>query len=97
MAFQFETVLGVTRIHRWAVQRAREAVEEFLKIADVRVVDISEKDAQAAINAFSRYGKGRHRAALNLGDCFSYGCASERSIPLLCKGNDFVHTDIELA
>jgi ribonuclease VapC len=93
----FETVLGVMRIHRWTVPRAREAVEEFLEIAGVKVIDISEQDARAALEAFSRFGKGRHRAALNMGDCFSYACASERGIPLLCKGNDFVHTDIELA
>ena len=93
----YETVLGVTRVHRWTIPRARGAVEEFLEIADVKVVDISRKDADAALEAFSRYGKGRHRAALNMGDCFSYACASERGIPLLCKGDDFVHTDIALA
>ena len=86
----FETVLGVSRIHRWTLPRAREAVDEFLQIAGVRVVDISEQDARTAIEASSRYGKGRHRAALNMGDCFSYACAKERGLPLLCKGNDFV-------
>jgi ribonuclease VapC len=93
----YETVLGVMRIHRWTVPRARGAVEEFLEVTDVKVVDVSRKDAETALEAFSRYGKGRHRAALNMGDCFSYACASRREIPLLCKGDDFVHTDIELA
>jgi len=93
----YETVLGVMRVHRWTIPRAHGAVEEFLEVADVKVIDISRKDADAALEAFSRYGKGRHRAALNMGDCFSYACASERGIPLLCKGDDFVHTDIDLA
>jgi len=93
----FETVLGIMRIHRWTVPRSREAVEEFLMIGSIRVIDISEQDARTAVEAFSRFGKGRHKAGLNMGDCFSYACAKERSIPLLCKGNDFVHTDIELA
>ena len=93
----YETVLGVMRIYRWTVPRARGAVEEFLEVTDVKVVDVSRKDAETALEAFSRYGKGRHRAALNMGDCFSYACASRREIPLLCKGDDFVHTDIELA
>jgi len=85
------------RIHRWTVPRSREAVEEFLMIGNIRVIDISAQDARTAIEAFSRFGKGRHKAGLNMGDCFSYACAKERGIPLLCKGNDFVHTDIELA
>ena len=93
----YETVLGVMRIHRWTVPRARGAVEEFLEVTDVKVVDLSRKDAEAALEAFSRFGKGRHRASLNMGDCFSYACARRLEIPLLCKGNDFVHTDIELA
>ena len=41
--------------------------------------------------------KGRHRAALNMGDCFAYACAKMNRVPLLCKGDDFVHTDIRIA
>ncbi len=47
--------------------------------------------------AFDRYGKGRHRAALNFGDCMSYAVAKARSVPLLYKGGDFAHTDIDPA
>ena len=52
---------------------------------------------RAAISAFDRFGKGRHAAALNLGDCFAYACARELDIPVLCKGNDFPQTDIGIA
>lgn len=44
--------------------------------------------------AFERYGKGRHPAALNLGDCFTYALCKERDEPLLFKGNDFSQTDL---
>jgi ribonuclease VapC len=51
----------------------------------------------AARDAFRRYGKGRHRAALNFGDCCAYALAKTLDAPLLFKGNDFVLTDIERA
>jgi len=50
-----------------------------------------------AINAFDRYGKSRHPAALNFGDCFAYACARHAGVPLLYKGDDFPQTDIETA
>ena len=46
--------------------------------------------------AYERYGKGRHAAKLNFGDCLSYACAKLSKQPLLCKGDDFPHTDLEL-
>ncbi len=53
--------------------------------------------AEAARAAFLRYGKGRHPAALNLGDCASYALANARSLPLLFKGGDFAKTDLMAA
>ncbi len=50
-----------------------------------------------AIDAFRFYGKGRHLAGLNIGDCFSYALAVATGHKLLFKGNDFVHTDIQAA
>ena len=49
------------------------------------------------MDAFRRYGKGRHRAGLNIGDCFSYALAKAMDLPLLFKGRDFIHTDIRPA
>ena len=51
----------------------------------------------AARDAFRRYGKGRHRAALNFGDCCAYALAKTLGVPLLFKGNDFAQTDIKRA
>ncbi len=47
-----------------------------------------------AINAFRSFGKGRHQAGLNIGDCFAYALARATGLPLLFKGNDFTRTDI---
>ena len=49
------------------------------------------------LDAFARFGKGRHPAALNMGDCFSYACARTRGLPLLYKDDDFAKTDIASA
>lgn len=60
-------------------------------------MEIVPQDAaltDAARHAFLRYGKGRHPAALNLGDCAAYALAKSRTLPLLFKGNDFPHTDL---
>jgi ribonuclease VapC len=55
---------------------------------------VSLEQARAALASFIRYGKGRHRARLNLGDCFAYALAKTRNLPLLFKGDDFLNTDI---
>jgi ribonuclease VapC len=62
--------------------------------AGMQVVAHDAELAKAARQAFLRYGKGRHSAALNLGDCASYALAKTRSLPLLAKGNDFPRTDL---
>ena len=62
---------------------------------DVRPLD--EEQAERAISAWRRYGRGRHPARLNLGDCFSYALAAELGLPLLFVGEDFAQTDVESA
>jgi ribonuclease VapC len=62
----------------------------------LEIVPFDFEQAQIACLAWSRFGKGRHPAALNVGDCCSYALARVQSLPLLCKGNDFVKTDLEL-
>jgi ribonuclease VapC len=61
------------------------------------VIAVPAEARAAAIDAWDRYGKSRHPAALNFGDCFAYACARIAGVPLLCKGNDFSQTDIETA
>jgi len=64
----------------------------------VTIVALTAEHAQAGIEAYALYGRGsRHPAKLNMGDCFSYALAKTRNLPLLFKGNDFIHTDIEPA
>lgn len=60
----------------------------------VEVVALSESHAMHARRAFRRYGKGRHPAQLNFGDCFAYALAKATGEPLLFKGDDFSKTDI---
>ena len=94
----FEATLGVCRKRHASVAEVQEDVSEFLGTAGVRTVAITSKEAEAALDAFSRYGKGRgHPAQLNLGDCFAYAVAQTYQAPLLFKGEDFTKTDIRPA
>lgn len=61
------------------------------------VADVDAAQARAALAAWRRFGKGRHPAGLNLGDCFSYALAQTQGVPLLFKGMDFAATDIAAA
>jgi ribonuclease VapC len=58
---------------------------------------VTAKQAQIARQAYRDFGKGRHKAGLNFGDCFAYALAKDMDEPLLFKGTDFKHTDIEAA
>ena len=62
--------------------------------ASMRVVAQDAAQAEQARHAFLRYGKGRHAAALNFGDCATYALAKLRNVPLLFKGDDFANTDL---
>ena len=62
--------------------------------AEIQVVSQDAELAKAARAAFLRYGRGRHPAALNLGDCASYALAKHRNLPLVFKGDDFPRTDL---
>lgn len=63
----------------------------------IEIVSVDADQAHLARQAFREYGKGRHPAALNFGDCFSYALAKILEEPLLFKGEDFAKTDIERA
>lgn len=69
----------------------------WLHKAAVDVVAVTAEHADQARRAWRRYGKGRHPASLNYGDCFSYALAALTGEPLLFKGHDFSQTDIEAA
>lgn len=75
---------------------ARGLLARFIREADISVVPFTEAHFDTAIGAWLRYGKGRHPAALNFGDCLSYAVAHLAGLPLLCIGNDFSQTDLRI-
>lgn len=94
----FEATLGICRKREARVDEAAKEIREFLVVAGVATATITDQEAQTALAAFSRFGKGRgHPAQLNLGDCFAYAMAKNHRVELLFKGEDFDKTDIPLA
>jgi ribonuclease VapC len=94
----FEAALGICRKRHASVEEAEDDVREFLELARIQLIPITAKEADTALGAFSRYGKGRgHPAQLNLGDCFAYAVAKNYRTSLLFKGEDFNKTDIRSA
>jgi ribonuclease VapC len=69
-------------------------LRDFCLRGDIDTVPFGPEHLDTAIDAFRRFGKGRHPAGLNLGDCFSYALAKATGEPLLFKGDDFTRTDI---
>ena len=69
----------------------------FLDEPFIGVEPLDAEQATVAAHAYRRYGRGHHRAGLNLGDVFAYALARQRNVPLLFTGENFVHTDIEAA
>lgn len=75
----------------------RDLLEEYLEGAHIEIAAFTSDHCELAIDAFENFGKGRHRAALNFGDCISYAIAKLAAEPLLYVGNDFGLTDIAAA
>jgi ribonuclease VapC len=72
-------------------------LDAWLRDADIVINPIDARQTELARFAFLVYGKGRHPARLNLGDCFSYAAAKALNAPLLFVGNDFAQTDVRVA
>lgn len=72
-------------------------LNDFLDNERIEVIPFDEDLSNLAFDAYRRYGKGRHPARLNMGDCAAYALAKSRGWPLLYKGEDFTQTDIERA
>jgi len=84
------------------IDSARDAVasrrfDEFFRVSGIAIEPVTPRQAEIARQAYRDFGKGRHPAGLNFGDCFAYALAKERDEPLLFKGDDFRHTDVEVA
>lgn len=93
----WETSLAVGRQRQIAPTDAFALVTDFLKLLSVKVEPVDRGTGELAVIAYQRFGKGRHPAGLNFGDCFAYACARHLNMPLLYKGDDFSRTDIEAA
>jgi ribonuclease VapC len=76
---------------------AQGLVDRFLHEARVSIIPFTDAHVGLALEAWLAYGKGRHPAALNLGDCLAYAVAKYAERPLLCIGGDFAQPDLLLA
>lgn len=93
----YETTLAFARVRQCSLVEAAALVDKALHRLGVGVEPVTHAHAARAIEAFDRFGKGRHAAALNLGDCFSFALAAEHAAPLLFKGEDFAHPEVQAA
>ena len=93
----YEAALAIARKGFMTPREANKLVTDFLMAAKIGSSSINEPMAATALLAFERFGKGRHPAKLNMGDCFAYASARSTGSKLLFKGDDFSQTDIEAA
>ncbi|MBL8582245.1 MAG: type II toxin-antitoxin system VapC family toxin [Rhizobiaceae bacterium] len=85
------------RVDRGTSPELADAVDPLMSRLGVGIAAIGPEQAMLARHAYRTFGKGSHPARLNLGDCFAYALAKARGEPLLFKGEDFRHTDVEPA
>lgn len=90
----WETVAGLCRSYAFTVPEAQAQLDRFLAAGGFRHVPIGVREQGLALEAYARFGKGRHPAGLNMGDCFAYACAKANGARLLYKGGDFAGTDL---
>jgi len=96
-------VSAATALEAWIVATARAGkaggrdLDDLLAELAVEVVPVTTDHVKLARSGFERFGKGRHPAGLNFGDCFSYALAKASGQPLLFKGDDFGRTDVRVA
>ena len=76
---------------------ASRRFDDFFRVSRIAIETVTPEQAERARQAYRDFGKGRHRADLNFGDCFSYALAKEMDEPLLFKGKDFSRTDVDVA
>jgi len=88
-----EATMVLTRLHN----DPKSVLDRYVAAAKLDIAPVDERVAVAAQQAFLTFGKGRHPAKLNLGDCFSYAAAKVLNAPLLYVGDDFARTDIRAA
>lgn len=102
MAAPARVMSAATRVELGIVLEARlgaagsDTVATFLRDARIEIAPVDTEDADRALRGWRRFGKGNHRARLNFGDCFVYALADRTGLPVLCTGDDFAATDLEV-
>ena len=90
----WETVVRLMSKTTLSESEASGTVQQFLAASGIATIAIGADEAARATSAYARYGKRRHPADLNMGDCFAYACAKAHGVALLYIGNDFGETDV---
>jgi ribonuclease VapC len=88
------TCVEAAIVHLGRRPNSAVGIMDVIDALGLKVTNVDRVQADRALNAFMRFGKGRHPARLNLGDCFAYALAATVNEPLLFKGDDFLKTDI---
>lgn len=91
----WEAARGVQSARAVPLTEAPGLVFDFIAAAELQIVAVEPADADLALDAHARFGKGVNPAALNFGDCFTYAVARRHDAALLFKGDDFTQTDIK--
>jgi ribonuclease VapC len=86
---------GMVLVSRLGI-RGKTLLARLVQEAEIDVISLGPGHWTVALDAFAKYGKGRHPAALNFSDCLTYAVALVAAEPLLCVGDDFPQTDLEL-
>jgi ribonuclease VapC len=94
-AVRLEVCMVLTTRLDISPRAAQDLFDDFVSQTEADEIPIDERVGRLAVECFERYGKGRHPAQLNFGDCLSYACAKAHGAALLFKGEDFAQTDVE--
>ncbi|NLS28877.1 Ribonuclease VapC30 [Sphingomonas sp. S2M10] len=90
----WETVAALSRSREMDITAARHEAGLYADELGLTLVPIGARELELALDAYQQFGKGRHPAGLNMGDCFAYACARSHDARLLYKGDDFSKTDL---
>ncbi len=92
----WEAAAALCRRYLFSPSSARDQVDIVRDRFQLQIAVIGEREYDLALDAYAKFGKGRHPAALNMGDCFAYACAKTKGAAMMCKGDDFPKTDINV-
>ena len=94
---RLETVMALSRKIKQAPLENLHTLDRLLTALEIECAPLTHEISTLAVEAFAKFGKGQgHPAQLNLSDCMSYAAAKHLRVPLLCKGDDFGRTDVEV-